>query len=86
MPHTELETWVVQWGQESLPMGFLDHTSPLVRAPAMVDGDLIAPSVESRPSLDTPQEEEEEEEDKEVCLLTQTMLKDRICDAACLLV
>lgn len=86
MPHAELETWVVQWGQESLPMGFLDHTSPLVRAPALVNGDLVAPSVESRPSLGTLHQEEEEEEDKEVCLFIQTMLKDRIYDATCLLV
>lgn len=46
-------------------MGFPDQTSPLVRAPAGVERDLIA--VESRPSLDGLQEEEEEE-DKEVCL------------------
>lgn len=45
-------------------MGLLEQTSPLVRAPAGVERDLVA--VESRPSLDSLQEEEEDE-DKEVC-------------------
>lgn len=45
-------------------MGLLEQTSPLARAPAGVERDLVA--VESRPSLGSLQEEEEDE-DKEVC-------------------
>nr|XP_046272308.1 endoplasmic reticulum membrane sensor NFE2L1a isoform X2 [Scatophagus argus] len=66
VPHTELETWLVQRESDPLPMGYPDQTSPLVRTPAGVERDRTAPRIESRAALGTAhQEEEEEEEDKE---------------------
>lgn len=65
VPHPELETWLVQREPDSLPVGFPDQTSPLVRAPTGEERDQIDQSVESIAALGPLQEEEEEEEDEE---------------------
>lgn len=61
VPHTELETWLVQQEANPLPMVCPDL---LERAPVGGERDRTAPTVEATAELGTLQEEEEE--DKEV--------------------
>uniref|UniRef100_A0A3Q4AQK3 Endoplasmic reticulum membrane sensor NFE2L1 n=1 Tax=Mola mola TaxID=94237 RepID=A0A3Q4AQK3_MOLML len=63
VPHAELETWLVHREQDPLPVGFPDQTSAIERASPGMERGQVAPSVESRPSLDTPQEEEEDDQE-----------------------
>lgn len=75
VPQAALETWLVQREQEPLPGGFADQTSPLMRAPAGVERDLIVPADEPRTTFGVLQEEErEEEEAKEVCLVSSLVI------------
>lgn len=64
VPRAELETWLVQREPDSIPVGFPDQPSPLVRVPGGVERDRIVPPVESRAAFGDLQEEEEEDEEE----------------------
>lgn len=78
VPQAELETWLVQREPDSLPVGFPDQTSPLVRATAELERHQTVPSVESRAALGN-QQDEEEDEDKEVVIYILLSLYSRKC-------
>lgn len=65
VPHTELETWLVQQEANPLPMVCPDL---LERAPVGGERDRTAPTVEATAELGTLQEEEEEDKETSVSL------------------
>lgn len=68
VPQAELETWLVQREHEPLPAGLPVQAPRLAREPPGIERVQLAPSLESRPSLDALHEEadDEEEENEEV--------------------
>uniref|UniRef100_A0A4W6CAW0 Nfe2 like bZIP transcription factor 1a n=1 Tax=Lates calcarifer TaxID=8187 RepID=A0A4W6CAW0_LATCA len=61
VPHTEIETWLVQREPDPLPMEFPDQPSLVERAPTRVHRERRDPSVEPRAERGTFQEEMEED-------------------------